>query len=182
MRRTLSVLPILPAASTLGLRARALVMGAALAGAATLAPSAGATAPRAPGGHGTATGSTHDAAALVKRGIAFIRHHGTERGYAEISAREGPLTEPGLYLVVYSLGGRCLAHGANPQQVGRDLLATTDVHGRLVVAERLALARQQPAGFWQEQRLANPITRSVEARLIYCERLDDTAVCGSRLR
>jgi cytochrome c len=123
-----------------------------------------------------------EAVSLVKRGVAYIHSHGAERAYAEINDRQGALAEAQLYLVVYALDGRCLAHGANPRQVGHDLLGTTDVDGRFIVAERVALARAQPAGFWQETRTANPMTRSVEPRLVYCERLGDTAVCGGRLR
>ncbi len=123
-----------------------------------------------------------EAKSLVKRGVAYIQSHGAERAYAEINDRLGALSDPQLYLVVYALDGRCLAHGANPRQVGHDLLGTTDVDGRFIVAERVALARAQPAGFWQETRTANPMTRSVEPRLVYCERVGDTAVCGGRLR
>jgi cytochrome c len=51
--------------------------------------------------------------AMVKKGIAFIKANGTEKGYAEISNKKGQFIDRDLYLVVYGLDGKCLAHGAN---------------------------------------------------------------------
>jgi hypothetical protein len=39
-----------------------------------------------------------------------------------------------LYRVVHGLDGKCLAHGANPKQISRDLIDLTDVDGKQEVA------------------------------------------------
>jgi signal transduction histidine kinase len=122
--------------------------------------------------------SKEDALAMVRKGVAYIKAHGTEKGYAEISNKAGVFIDRDLYLVVYGLDGKCLAHGANPKQIGRDLIDLTDVDGKYFVKERVALARSKPAGFWQDYKFTNPVSKKIEPKSMYCERLGDTAVCG----
>lgn len=126
----------------------------------------------------TADATKEDAVAMVKKGIAFIKANGTEKGYAEISNKAGPFIDRDLYLVVYGLDGKCLAHGANPKQIGRDLIDLTDVDGKYFVKERVSLAKSKPAGFWQEYKFTNPVSKKIEPKIMYCEKLGETAVCG----
>jgi cytochrome c len=119
-----------------------------------------------------------DAVAMVKKGVAFIKANGTEKGYAAISDKGGPFIDRDLYLVVYGLDGKCLAHGANPKQIGKDLIDLTDVDGKYFVKERVALAKAKPAGFWQEYKFTNPVSKKIEPKIMYCEKLGETAVCG----
>ncbi len=119
-----------------------------------------------------------EALAMVKKGVAFIKANGVDKGYTSISDKAGPFTDRDLYLVVYGLDGKCLAHGANPKQIGRDLMDLTDVDGKYFVKERVALAKSKPAGFWQEYKFTNPVTKKVEPKVMYCEKLGETAVCG----
>lgn len=119
-----------------------------------------------------------DAVKMVNKGIAYIKAHGTEKGYAEISNKAGQFIDRDLYLVVCGLDGKCLAHGANPKQIGRDLIDLTDVDGKCFVKERVELAKAKPNGFWQEYKFTNPVSKKIEPKVMYCERLGDTAVCG----
>jgi cytochrome c len=119
-----------------------------------------------------------EAQAMVKKGVAFIKAHGADKGYAEVSNKGGPFNDRDLYLVVYGLDGKCLAHGANAKQIGKDLLDLTDIDGKYFVKERVELARSKPAGFWQEYKFTNPVSKKVEPKVMYCEKLGDTAVCG----
>jgi signal transduction histidine kinase len=125
-----------------------------------------------------AVASRDDAVAMVKKGVAFIETHGAEKGYAEISNRRGRFVDRDLYLVVYGLDGRCLAHGANDRQIGRELIDHTDIDGKYFIRERVSLVRATPTGVWQEYRFANPVSKKVEPKLMYCEKLGETAVCG----
>jgi signal transduction histidine kinase len=126
-----------------------------------------------------ASNATKDEAqAMVKKGVAFLKANGVDKGYANISDKAGPFIDRDLYLVVYGLDGKCLAHGANPKQIGRDLLDLTDVDGKYFVKERVALAKSKPAGFWQEYKFTNPVSKKVEPKVMYCEKLGETAVCG----
>lgn len=126
-----------------------------------------------------ASNATRDeASAMVKKGIAFIKANGTDKGYAEISNKGGQFIDRDLYLVVYGLDGKCLAHGANPKQIGKDLIDLTDIDGKYFVKERVELAKSKPTGFWQEYKFTNPVSKKVEPKVMYCEKLGETAVCG----
>lgn len=133
---------------------------------------------------GFAASSVHAAAtkdeaiAMVKSGIGFLKANGTEKGYAEISNKEGQFRKDDLYLVVYGLDGKCLAHGANAKQVGKDLIDLTDIDGKYFVKERVALAKANPGGFWQDYKFSNPVTKKIEPKSMYCEKFGETAVCG----
>lgn len=119
-----------------------------------------------------------EAVALVKKGVAFIKANGTEKGYAAVSDKAGAFVDRDLYLVVYGLDGKCLAHGANAKQVGRDLIELTDIDGKYFVKERVAMVKASPAGAWQEYKFTNPVTKKIEPKVMYCEKLAETAVCG----
>ena len=121
--------------------------------------------------------SRDEAVKMVERAVAFIRQEGAERGYAEITSREGKFVDRDLYVVVYQLDGRVLAHGANEKFVGKDVLNAQDVDGKLFVKERVERAATQPS-FWQDYKFVNPVSKKVEPKQMYCERLDGTVVCA----
>jgi signal transduction histidine kinase len=119
-----------------------------------------------------------DATAMVKKGVAFIKANGVEKAYAEITAKNPQFVKNDLYLVVYGMDGKCLAHGANEKQVGKDLIDLKDVDGKAFVRERVELGKAKPGGFWQDYKFTNPTTKKIEPKQMYCERLGETLVCG----
>ena len=118
------------------------------------------------------------AVAMVKKGVAFIKANGKEKGYAEVSNKTGSFVDRDLYLVVYGFDGTCLAHGANEKQVGRNLMELKDIDGKAFVKERVELGKSKPNGFWQDYKFTNPTNKKIEPKQMYCERLDETVVCG----
>ena len=141
---------------------------AALIAAALLAAGAAAHASNA---------SPDDATAMVKKGIGFIKSHGKDKGYAEISNKSGAFIDRDLYLVVYGLDGVVRAHGANEKMIGKNLLEMKDIDGKPFVKERVDLA-QSKGTFWQDYKFTNPVTKKIEPKRMYCEKLDDAVVCG----
>ena len=121
--------------------------------------------------------SAKEAEAMVKKGIAFIKASGKDKGYAEISNKQGQFKDRDLYLVVYGLDGKVWAHGANEKMVGRVLIDLKDVDGKEFVKERVELGKAKTS-FWQDYKFTNPVSKKVEPKSMYCERLDDTVVCG----
>lgn len=118
-----------------------------------------------------------EAVAMVKKGVAFIKASGIDKGYAEIINKKGQFTDRDLYLVVYGLDGTVHAHGANEKQVGRNLIDLKDIDGKPFVRERVELARTKGT-FWQDYKFTNPVSKKIEPKQMYCEKLDDTVVCG----
>ncbi len=117
------------------------------------------------------------ATAMVKKGLAFIKANGADKGYAEITSKTSQFKFEDLYLVVYGLDGTVHAHGANEKMVGRNLIDLKDVDGKPFVKERVELGKAN-VSFWQDYKFTNPQNKKVEPKVMYCERLEQTVVCG----
>jgi signal transduction histidine kinase len=129
-------------------------------------------------GHAAEGGATKsEAEAMVKNGVAFIKANGTEKGYDAITKKDTQFIKNDLYLVVYSLEGVVLAHGANPKMIGKNLIDLKDIDGKAFVQERVDLAKTKGA-FWQQYKFTNPENKKIEPKIMYCERLNETVVCG----
>jgi hypothetical protein len=118
-----------------------------------------------------------EAQAMVKKATSFIKEQGAAAAYPEISNRAGKFVDRDLYVVVYGLDGKVLAHGANAKLVGKDMIDAQDVDGKPFVKERVELGRKQ-ASFWQDYKFVNPTSKKVEPKQMYCERMDETVVCA----
>ena len=121
--------------------------------------------------------SAKEAEAMVKKGVSFIKTQGADKGYAEITRKQSQFSDRDLYLVVYGLDGKVWAHGANEKMVGRVLIDLKDVDGKEFVRERVELGRAKQS-FWQDYKFTNPVSKKVEPKTMYCERLAETVVCG----
>ena len=122
-----------------------------------------------------------EAVAMVKKAVAYIKAQGPDKAYAEIDNRTGQFVDRDLYVVVYQLDGKVLAHGGNAKFVGKDMKDAQDVDGKYFVKERAELARQK-AEFWQDYKFVNPTNKKVEPKQMYCVRNDETAVCAGVYR
>jgi signal transduction histidine kinase len=122
-----------------------------------------------------------EAVAMVKQAVSFIKEQGPEKGYTEISNKTGRFVDRDLYVVVYGLDGVVRAHGSNTKLVGKNMMDAQDVDGKFFVKERVELAKAKPE-FWQDYKFVNPTNKKVEPKEMYCQRLEDTAVCGGVYR
>jgi signal transduction histidine kinase len=118
-----------------------------------------------------------EATAMVKKGVAFIKASGAAKGHAEISTKGGQFSDRDLYLVVYGLDGVVRAHGANEKMIGKNLIELKDIDGKAFVQERVEMAKAKGT-FWQDYKFTNPVTKKIEPKSMYCEKLDDAVVCG----
>ncbi len=118
-----------------------------------------------------------EAETMVKKGVAYIKANGRDKGYAEITSKQSQFRDRDLYLVVYGMDGKVWAHGQNEKMVGKVLIDLKDIDGKEFVKERVELAKTK-SSFWQDYKFTDPMTKKVEPKSMYCERLDDTVVCG----
>ena len=118
-----------------------------------------------------------DAEAMVKKGVAYIKSAGNAKAYADFTAKSPQFILHDLYLVVYKLDGTVVAHGANAKMVGKNLIELKDIDGKAFVKERVEMAKSK-ASFWQDYKFTNPESKKIEPKAMYCEKLNDTVVCG----
>ena len=119
-----------------------------------------------------------EAIAMVKKGVAFIKANGPEKGFAEITRRDSKeFHDRDLYLAVHKMDGTAVAHGTNEKMVGKNFIDIKDMDGKEYIKERVTLA-QTKANFWTDYKFNNPVSKKIEPKTAYCERLDDYIVCG----
>jgi signal transduction histidine kinase len=135
------------------------------------------TAVIACGAHAETKATLPEATAMVKKGVAYIKANGKEKGQAEISNKTGQFVDRDLYLVIYALDGTVRAHGANEKMIGKNLIDLKDIDGKEYVKERIELAKTKGT-FTQDYKFTNPVTKKIEPKTMYCEKLDDAVLCG----
>lgn len=124
-------------------------------------------------------GTPAQAEAMVKKVADFIKANGKEKAYEAVNDVNGKFVEGDLYVAVYGLTGKCLAHGSNPKMIGKDLIDMKDADGKLFVKERVDLAKSKGSG-WQNYKWTNPTNKNIEAKTAYFQKVDDVIViCGA---
>lgn len=117
-----------------------------------------------------------DAEAMVAKAVKAIAadKNGT---FKEITAKDTKWVDRDLYPMVYDMSGKCLAHGQNEKQVGKDLMGMVDADGKEFIKERLELAKSKPK-FWQDYKFKDPVSKKVLPKAAYCEKAADVIVCS----
>ncbi|MHB8772494.1 MAG: cache domain-containing protein [Syntrophales bacterium] len=117
-------------------------------------------------------GTPAEAEAMVKKGIAEFRAAGKDKAFAEINNTKGKFIDRDLYIFVYDIKGKCVAHGFNQKMIGKDLIEMKDPDGKFYVKERIEIAKTKGKG-WQDYKFTNPLSKKIENKTAYIERVDD---------
>jgi signal transduction histidine kinase len=120
-------------------------------------------------------GTPAEAEALVKKAIAEIKASGKDKAFAEINNTKGKFTDRDLYVFVYDMSGKCVAHGFNQKMIGKDLVDMKDPDGKFYVKERIEISKTKGKG-WQDYKFTNPVSKKVENKTAYIEKVDDLIV------
>lgn len=124
-------------------------------------------------------GSAAEAEAMVKKAVAYVKANGKEKALTEFSNPKGPFVDRDLYIFVYDMTGKCIAHGANQKMIGKDLMEMKDPDGKAYVQERVEIAKTKGKG-WQDYKFSNPVTKKIESKTAYIEKTDDMIIgCGA---
>lgn len=118
-----------------------------------------------------------DAIAFVKKAVDYIKRNGKEKALAEFSNQQGQFIDRELYIVAVDLNGTVLASGSNPKLAGKNLLDIKDANGKAFVREELEVAKTKGKG-WVEFIWLNPVSKKLEPRSLYLEKVDDYLVAS----
>ncbi len=121
-------------------------------------------------------GTAQEAEAMVAKAVRHVRTVGPARAYPDFTGRTAQFADRDLYVIVYDLQGRVLAHGQNPKMVGKETIELRDADGKEWIRERVELTRTK-GKFWHDYKFTDPITKKVLPKSTYCERVESTAVC-----
>lgn len=120
--------------------------------------------------------SAAEAEAIVSKAVKAIKADKVA-AFKEIDGKDKKWVSKDLYPVVYGMDGKCLSHGQNPKQVGKDLIDLADADGKEFVKERVQLANSK-GKFWQDYKFTDPVTKKVLPKSAYCEKTSDMIVCA----
>ena len=121
-------------------------------------------------------GTANEAKAMVQKAINAMKKGGVDATVSEINKRDGQYTDRDLYVVVYDLNGKNLAH-LNPKMVGKLWIGTKDQDGHYLIQEMVGLANG-PGDGWVDYKWPNPISKAIEQKSTYIEKLDNGTIIG----
>jgi len=140
------------------MRALAFLLFAALL---TAAAPAGAT------GYGTRA----EAVAMVKRVQDMFKKDGAQATFHAVSDKSTKsFHDRDLYPFIYNLSGTCVAHGARPALIGKNLIDLKDQDGKYLIREMVAIAKG-PGNGWVDYKWPNPLNNKIEDKSSYIERM-----------
>lgn len=70
------------------------------------------------------------------------------------------------------MSGRCVAHGARPALIGKNLLDLKDQDGKYLIREMIHIA-SGPGSGWVSYKWPNPINNKIEDKASYVEKMGD---------
>jgi cytochrome c len=119
-------------------------------------------------------GTADEAIAMVKKGVAFVKANGKEKAFAEFNNQKGQFVDRDLYVMVYDMQGINKAHGSNPRLIGKNLFENKDADGKYVVQGLIAVANKGSG--WFDYRWPNGVTKAVEHKSTYVEKVGDVLI------
>lgn len=123
-------------------------------------------------------GTAPEAEAMIKKAVAYIKTNGPEKSYEEFTNGKS-FKDRDLYVFVYDMTGKNLAHGANAKLVGKDLSGLKDSDGKMILPMLIEIAKGPGKGWSGSFKFRNPVSEKIEDKVIYLERLGDTFIgCG----
>ncbi|GAB2843761.1 hypothetical protein GCM10027277_09200 [Pseudoduganella ginsengisoli] len=112
--------------------------------------------------HGTA----EEAIALINKTAAYLIDEGPERTFFEVSNPRGRFTYRDLYVVIYDLQGRIMAHGMTPRLVGLNAMEYRDDDDKQFVREMIERAAKGQTGP-VDYKWVHPQTQRLHAKSAY---------------
>ncbi|CAN5458625.1 hypothetical protein BH09PSE6_BH09PSE6_03740 [soil metagenome] len=120
-------------------------------------------------------GTPAEAKAMLVKAVALMKTSGKDKALTQFMDKQGGFIDRDLYVSVIDLSGVTAANGGNPKLVGKDNMNYQDFDGKFIVKERIEIAKAKGQGS-QEYRAMNPLTKEVESKLVFFEKMDNSIV------
>ncbi len=118
-------------------------------------------------------GTKPEAVAMVKRVEAMFAKDGADATFKAVSDKSNAaFHDRDLYPFIYDMKGVCVAHGARPALIGKNLIDLKDQDGKYLIKEMVAIANGPGSG-WVDYKWPNPLTNKIEDKTSYVEKMGD---------
>jgi len=122
-------------------------------------------------------GTKDEAVTMVKRVQEMFKKDGPEATFKAVDDKSNKeFHDRDLYAFIYYRDGPkkgvCVAHGARPALIGKNLLDIKDQDGKYLVRE-LASVANGPGTGWVDYKWPNPITNVIEDKSSYVAKMGD---------
>ena len=116
--------------------------------------------------------------AMVKRVQEKFKLSGFDATVAAVNDKSTTEFHDGdLYPFIYNRDGVCLANGARPALVGKNLISLKDQDGKYLIQEMETIAFGPGSG-WLSYKWPSPITNKIEDRGAYIEKMGEQYFVG----
>ena len=123
-------------------------------------------------------GTKDEAVAMVKRAQEMFKKDGADATFKAISdPANKDFHDRDLYVYVYTLAGVCVAHGARPALIGKNLIDIKDQDGNYLIRAHVEVAKGPGSG-WVNYKWPNPLTNKIEDKTSYVEKMGDDYFVG----
>ncbi len=121
-------------------------------------------------------GTKDEAIAMVKKVQALYKDKGFDETVKAIhDPANKDLHDKDLYPTIYKTDGSVVAHGAKPALVGKNLMDAKDPDGKTYIKDRMDQLAKSGGG-WLDYKFQNPVTKAIEDKTTYTEKLEDKGV------
>jgi signal transduction histidine kinase len=121
-------------------------------------------------------GTKDEAVAMVKRVQAMFAKDGPDATFTAVSDKSAAeFHDRDLYPFIYDMSGTCLAHGARPALIGKNLIDLKDQDGKYLIRELVEIAKGPGSG-WIDYKWPNPLNNKIEDKSSYVEKMGDYLV------
>jgi cytochrome c len=124
-------------------------------------------------------GTQDEAVAMVKKAAAFMKASGADKTLAEASNPKGQFIYRDLYLSIYDMNGKVVAHGTNPKLIGVDVSQLKDADDKYFIKAILDKAKADGKGT-VDYKWVNPVTKEIALKSAYFVKVDNFVIaCGA---
>lgn len=116
-------------------------------------------------------GTKDEAVAMVKRVLAEFNKEGADATFKAVSDKSvKAFHDRDLYAFIYDMSGKCVAHGARPALIGKNLIDLKDQDGKFLIREMVTISKGPGSG-WVDYKWPNPLTNKIEDKSSYVEKM-----------
>jgi len=121
-------------------------------------------------------GTKDEAVAMVNRVEAMFKKDGAEATFKAVSDKSvAEFHDRDLYPFIYDMTGTCVAHGARPALIGKNLIELKDQDGKYLIREIIDTANGSGTG-WIDYKWPNPLNNKIEDKSSYVAKMGDYVV------